>query len=309
MKKTSYLIATILLMIGVLVACGDNGGGTKAFPTVTVQASANTEMTVMPTETPTPEPTSTPTPSLTPTPTPIPHKEPGDFDPKDFFKDVVFCGDSLIHLYRYRAGPSTHPEIFGDRNASEWLTKTSYCARIAVKDVKSLPPSYQACCPTYRGAQVNLWDAIPLTGKTRVFMFFGLNDIGMTLVDGFITNYIALIEHIKETTPDAKFYIMSITPMRKDMQTVGRLCNDNIHKANARLQQMCEENGWTYVDVASGLCDANGNLIIYKDGKAISDGSNVHLTAYGYLFWDEALEKLAREELLKEYYEKAAQGE
>ena len=308
MKKTSYLIATILLMIGVLAACGDKVNGTKAFPTAVERVSRETEVTATPTSTPTPTPTSTPTPTLTPTPTPIPHKEPEDFDPKDFFKDAVFCGDSLMHLYRFRAGPSTKPEIFGDRNTSEWLTKTSYCVRIAVKDVKSLHAGDRACCPTYRGEQVNLWDAIPLTGKTRVFLFFGPNDIGISLVDGFIENYKALIEHIKETTPNAKFYVMSVTPMRKDMQFIGRLDNANIHKANERLQQMCEENGWGYVDVASDLCDANGHLILYKDGMSISDGSNVHLTAYGYTYWDTVLEKLAREELLKEYYEEASRG-
>ena len=172
-----------------------------------------------------------------------------------------------------------------------------------MKDVKTLYPGDQACCPKYRGERVNLWEAIPETGKTRVIMFFGPNDIGITLVDGFIDNYKALIEHIKETTPNAKFYILSITPMRKDMQFIGRLCNDNIHKANERLKEMCDENGWTYVDVESELCDANGDLILFKNGKAISDGTNVHLTSDGYEFWNSQLEKLAREELQKEYYE------
>jgi len=302
MKKQVYLTAVLLLVIGALSACSGKGSGTS--PTVTKQISAGVdEITEQPTDTPTPEPTATATPSPSPTPTPIPHKELSDFDPKDFFKDVVFCGDSLLHHFRMRSGPSVKPEVFGDRNLSEWLTIGSYCVRIAVKDVKTLHAGDQACCPKYRGERVNLWDAIPQTGKTRVIMFFGPNDIGITLVDGFIDNYKALIEHIRETTPNAKFYILSVTPMRKDMQFIGRLDNANIHKANERLKEMCEENGWTYVDVESELCDANGNLLLYKDGKAISDGTNVHLTTDGYAFWTDQLEKLAREELLKEYYE------
>ena len=302
MKKTAFLITAIVLAAGVLISCsGSNAGRVN-------QASAEsettpTEVTATGTPTPSPSPSPSPTPSATPTPTPIPVKELSDFDPKEFFKDAVFCGDSLLHHFRFRAGPSVKPEIFGDRNTSEWLTIGSYCVRIAVKDVKTLYPGDQACCPKYRGERVNLWEAIPQTGKTRVIMFFGPNDIGITLVDGFIDNYKALIEHIKETTPNAKFYILSITPMRKDMQFIGRLCNDNIHKANERLKEMCDENGWTYVDVESELCDANGNLILYKNGKAISDGTNVHLTSDGYEFWNSQLEKLAREELQKEYYE------
>ena len=301
MKKTVYLIAAILVVAGILSGCGDKGKGKENVPTAVERGSAGTDVTAAPTSTPTP--TLTPTPTFTPTPTPIPHKELSDFDPKDFFKDVVFCGDSLLLHYRDRGGPAVKPEIFGDRNTSEWLTIGSYCVRIAVKDVKTLYPGDQACCPRFRGERVNLWDAIPASGKTRVVMFFGPNDIGVTLVDGFIENYKTLIEHIKETTPNAKFYILSVTPMRKDMQYYGRLDNANIHKANERLQEMCEENGWTYVDVESGLCDANGNLILFKDGKAISDGTNVHITADGYIFWNDQLEKLAREELMKEYYE------
>ena len=160
-----------------------------------------------------------------------------------------------------------------------------------------------ACVPKRGGEPVNLWNAIAWSGKTRVIMFFGLNDIGWTGIDWFITNYKAVIANIKWASPNAKFYILSITPMRKDMEVGDRLCNEKIHQANERLKEMCEENGWTYVDVASKLCDPEGNLILeLPDGTKISDGTNVHLTKAGYVFWDEALEQLAREELRKEYY-------
>ena len=111
MKKQVYLTAVLFLVIGALSACSGKGSGT--YPTVTKQISAGVdEITEQPIDTPTPEPTATPTPSPSPTPTPIPHKELSDFDPKDFFKDVVFCGDSLLHHFRMRSGPSVKPEVF-----------------------------------------------------------------------------------------------------------------------------------------------------------------------------------------------------
>ena len=113
-----------------------------------------------------------------------------------------------------------------------------------------------------------------------------------------------MIEKIKEAVPDAKFYILSITPIREDMQVPGKLCTENINKANVALEKMCADNGWTYVDVAENLRDENGHLILaLPDGTKLSDGTNVHLTKAAYAFWDEALENLAREELRKEYYE------
>ena len=207
-----------------------------------------------------------------------------------------------MHLYRFRGGPTTQPEIFGDRYASVWLTITNYCIRLAVKDVKKLYAGDAACVPKYRGERVNLWDAVPQTGKKRVMLFFGLNDIGVTGVDKFVADYQAVIEHIRENAPDVKFYVLSITPMRKDKQD-GMLDNKKIRLANEKIKAMCEENGWTYVDVATDLTDANGNLILVKNGKSLSDGSNVHLTNAGYVYWDNVLEQLAREELKKEYYE------
>lgn len=303
MKKPFYLITTIILSVCVLCAC--SGKGTTA--TITEPTIAEPTVTPHPTEPPaTPTPTPSPLPTLTtaptPTPTPEPIKELSEFDPKEFFADVVCCGDSLLHLYRFRGGPTNRQEIFGDRYTSDWLTITNYCIRLAVKDVKTLYPGDAACVPKYRGERVNLWDAIPLCGKKRVMMFFGLNDIGVTGVDKFVTDYQAVIEHIRETSPDVKFYILSITPMRKDKQD-GMLDNKKIRNANEKLKAMCEENGWTYVDVASDLTDENGNLILTRNGKSLSDGSNVHLTNAGYVYWDNVLEQLAREELRKEYYE------
>ena len=300
MKKPGYLIVIIILAVGVLSACAGKGNHT---PTIAEPSEATITATPEPTATPTPTPTPSPsmTPTPTPTPTPEPIKELSEFDPKDFFSDVVFCGDSLMHLYRFRGGPTTQPEIFGDRYASVWLTITNYCIRLAVKDVKKLYAGDAACVPKYRGERVNLWDAVPQTGKKRVMLFFGLNDIGVTGVDKFVADYQAVIEHIRDNAPDVKFYVLSITPMRKDKQD-GMLDNKKICLANEKIKAMCEENGWTYVDVATDLTDANGNLILVKNGKSLSDGSNVHLTNAGYVYWDNVLEQLAREELKKEYY-------
>ena len=233
-----------------------------------------------------------------------PLKELSEFDPLDFFKDAVYCGDSCMSHYHWRGNSYEHPEIFGPHNAAVWLANGSYGVQYAHRDISTLTRTEKTYVPKYKGAICNLWDAIPALGKNRVFMFFGLNDIGPTGVDRFIINYKEVIAKIKAVVPDAKFYILSITPMRQDMQVPGKLCNENIMKANDRLVKMCEENGWTFVDVASKLRDANGNMLLkLPDGTQISDGTNVHLMKAAYDFWDEALEKTAREELRKEYYE------
>ena len=321
MKRAGYLITAILLSAGILSSCGGKGGQSALTLLSQSSSGAETEGAKQPAATPTVTPTFTPTPTAVtepenptpaafPTPIPDPHEDLSFYDPLDFFKDVVYCGDSNMNLYQWLANYSTHPEIFGKRVPTSWLTMNSYSVRLALKKVDKLTEEEAACVPKFQGQPVNLWDAVAWTGKTRVIMFFGLNDIGWTGIDWFIKNYEAVIANIKWASPNAKFYILSITPMRKDMERGDRLCNEKIREANERLKQMCEENGWTYVDVASKLCDENGDLILeLPDGTKISDGTNVHLTRDGYVFWDEALERLAREELRKEYYERLAAEE
>lgn len=234
----------------------------------------------------------------------LPEKDLSEFDTLDFFKDVVYCGDSCMNFYQWNGNSSVKPEIFGKRDAKAWFASNSYAVRYAVVDVSNLSDTEKTYVPKYNGSPSNICDVLPTLGKKRVFMFFGLNDIGPSGVDGFISNYTVLVKKLEGLMPDAKFYIMSVTPMREEKQVPGKLCTENIIKSNEGLVKMCAENGWTYVDVASKLCDENGHLLPeLPDGTKLSDGTNVHLTKGAYAFWDEALENLAREELRKEYYE------
>ena len=291
--KKRYLIAAIIPLAAlVFSACGNDKS-----PTPKPASIKSTEVPEAPTVLE--ETTKEPEPQKAPVELDL-----SEFDPRDFFKDVVYCGDSCMNFYKWEGNSYVNPETFGPLDTKVWLASNSNAVRYAVIDVDDLSSSEKAYIPKFNGEPCNLWKAIPQLEKNRVMMFFGLNDIGPSGVDGFIENYIAVIEKIKDAVPDAKFYILSVTPMREDKQVEGKLCTENINKANVALEKMCAYNGWTYVDVAENLRDENGHLILaLPDGTKLSDGTNVHLTKAAYAFWDEALENLAREELRKEYYE------
>ncbi len=290
MKKKFFIAATIPLAALVFSACG-NGTPTDR-QAMSIISTENPTVQTAPEEK-TDEPQKAPV-----------ELDLSDFDPRDFFKDVVYCGDSCMNFYRWEGNSSVNPEIFGPLDATAWLASNSNAVRYAVLNVSELSKIEKTYVPKYNGEPCNLWEVIPKLNKNRIIMFFGLNDIAPSGVDEFIENYVAVIGKIKEAVQDAKFYILSITPMRKDKQVSGKLCTENINKANEALVKMCADHGWTYVDVASNLRDEEGHLIPeLPDGTKLSDGTNVHLTKAAYAFWDEALENLAREELKKEYYE------
>lgn len=272
-----------------LSACGK----TETTPT-DVPSGTTTNTPAKPTDVPsdvTPSPTDIP---ATPTPV-LPDVTPDDFDPKDFLSDVVYCGDSVLNFYQWQ-GPSRKPAVFGTYSAKSWLVLNSFAARIAVKD------EITASDPTYNGEHVKLWDAIPQIGKKRVFLFFGLNDIGVTGVDKFLENYDTLINKIKATSPDVKFYILAVTPMNAKYEKAdgSGLSNAKIMEADEKLEKYAKENGYGYIDVATPFRDENNAL------KAeFSDGTNVHVKldkdTGPYSLWDQVIEQYAKEQLMEEY--------
>lgn len=253
-------------------------------PTVSAEVTEPPAATNSPTPSETTAPTTTPTPTSTPTPTPAVTAE--DFDAADFFEGALFSGDSVMSHFYWRV-PYYNKETFG---GSTFIAAPSYSLREALREDSEYHPMY-------RGESKPLWENMKIVEPSRILLFFGLNDIGISGVDGFIKNYNAMFQKIREVNPEVKIYILSITPMRADSEK-GALNNANILTANIKLQEFCEENNAGYIDVAAMLQDETGAL-----NTDYSDGTNVHLTKAAYLLWEEVLVQYAKEQLMEEYYE------
>lgn len=299
-KKIVPLTAVGMLLF--LSACGKADDTNSPEQTPTAVPSVAATSTPVPTEAeqapvtdpatapevPTEAPTSTPEPTATtaPTATPTPALTKDNFNGADFLTDAVFAGDSVMSHFYWKV-PVYDKENFGE---SDFLVAVSYSAREALKEVSDIHPMY-------KGEQRPIWESMKLIGPKRVFLFFGLNDIGVSGVEGFAENYKTLIGNVREAVPEAKLYVISTTPMRADCEGKN-LNNANITAANGLMQAYCAENNIGYIDVASLLMDDTGAL-----NTEYSDGTNVHLTTPAYEMWRDALLDYGREVLLKEYYE------
>lgn len=253
-------------------------------PTEVPMPTVALEVTEAPAETASPTPTAIPTPTNTPTPTPAVTAD--DFNAADFFEDSLFSGDSVMSHFYWRV-PYYDKETFG---GSTFIAAPNYSLRAAL-DVNS------ELHPMYKGESKPIWENMKIVEPSRVFLFFGLNDIGITGIDKFIENYGAILQKIREVNPEVKVYILSMTPMRADSETKA-LYNAKISETNVRIQEFCEENGVGYIDVATILKDETGAL-----NMKYSDGTNVHLTKDAYLLWKEVLVQYAKEQLMAEFYE------
>ena len=205
----------------------------------------------------------------------------------NYFQGAYVTGDSVAYgfqLYANRQkGSSAILQNLG------FLTRGSFSAHNAFMAI-----SKKSVHPTYQGAQHFIWDSLQMVGAKHVFMFFGLNDLNIGGVDSTVDYYVRLINQIRAVNPDIAFTIISTTPMYQGSEK-GKLTNTNIDALNARMQALCTENGWGYLDIASHLKTANGTLA----AQYCSD-HYVHETNAAYAIWLQCFHDYAQEKLLAE---------
>lgn len=196
-----------------------------------------------------------------------------DEELRNYYGSSVFIGDSIMLGFRnYSAKQKTFVHDI------QFLAVGSYGANNAMKPVKG-----SNVHPTYKGKKYQLWDAIPLTGRTRAFILLGMNDLAVLGLEGARDKYKELIDKILETSPDLEIHIISVT---YTLEGEGKkvLNNTNIAEYNTLLLEMALDNGWGYIDLCTPISDGKGNLA----ESCCSDGF-VHLTKAAYTLWESSL--------------------
>lgn len=192
---------------------------------------------------------------------------------RSYFDDAAFVGDSIsLKLSYYQASTSA-------LGKAQFFASGSLSAANALWDVsdKSVHPSYQ-------GTKSRVEDCVAMSGAKKLFIMLGMNDIGIYGLEGSIENYKELLGLIIEKSPGIEVFVQSMTPMAASSTSKSsKLNNDKIKEYNALLLEMCKENGWYFLDVASVMYDGAGYL---KDSYC-SDLSSMgmHFTNEGCDAW------------------------
>ena len=196
-----------------------------------------------------------------------------------YYKDSVFVGDSIMVGFRNYCMKKEEESFV---KGIQFLAVGSYSAFNAAKPVKG-----DNVHPLYKGKKYQLWDAIPLMNTKRVFILLGMNDISILGLEGARDQYKEVIDKIVEACPDVEIHILSTTYTLKG-KGGGKLNNENLAKYNELLQEMAEENGWGYMDIATPISDGKGNLA----AEYCSDDF-VHLSSAAYDIWETELREYA----------------
>lgn len=170
-----------------------------------------------------------------------------------YFSDAVFIGDSRMQ---------------GFRNASG-ITQGTFLTSVGMSldTMKS-----EAVIPSGDGQNITVAAALSGAKYGKVYIMLGANDLGEYDWDSFRDGFISCVSRFQELQPDAQFYICSCVYVEESKVTTGSYVNnENVDKLNSILLDICEQQGYGYLDLNEILSDGYGSLI----AGASSDG--VHL--------------------------------
>jgi len=132
--------------------------------------------------------------------------------------------------------------------------------------------------------KLTLEEAMALNrGKFRkIYIMFGLNEMGWADESTFDNAYYQLIDMLKYYQPEAVIYVQSIINVTKSKsQTSNVFNNENISRRNEALKVVAEKEHVAYLDLNSVFTDEEGNLPEYY----ASDGIHI-MQKYMYIWVD-----------------------
>ena len=275
-RKRRRLLLTICITVAVLIAVSLGALALRNTPVLALEPPAPVAATPAPTPVPTPEPTPAPTPSPTPEPTPEP-VPPFDFTQpapesqaaaEDYFSDAVFLGDSRTDGFRLYSGVRGADFLAYKALMVFEITGTHGVERkkIPVGDTK-----------------MTVLDALSKQQYGKVYLMFGVNELGWNKSQDFYDAYAQLIDEVRAIQPDSIIYIEAIIPVNPEKCKASKspyyVTNDKIVAYNELLKAVAADKHAVYVDLAAALSDENGVL----PADATKDG--IHMNRAYYEKW------------------------
>lgn len=204
--------------------------------------------------------------------------------PISFFDKAVFIGDSIsltLESYCGASGALGNAQFLcaGSMSPSNMLTG-------------KILPEY----PKGSGQKPPIEDSVATCGAKVVYVMLGMDNIAYGL-EKSTGDYVTILNNIMAKNPDVQIIVQSVTPMAETSTSfTDKLNNDAINAFNAKMQEICQQNRWYYLNVAEKFKDENGFLILDYCSDKTSMG--MHFTYDGAKVWVNYLKYHIPEDLL-----------
>ncbi|MBQ9360726.1 MAG: hypothetical protein IJT96_06790 [Lachnospiraceae bacterium] len=159
----------------------------------------------------------------------------------DYFTDACFIGDSRVKgLGLYSDLPAVNYGTVGMQLYRIFDKKviSTDMGKVTIPEMLAVEPKY---------------------GK--IYMKFGLNEMGWGNDEMFANYYYGLIDYLKAVQPDAILYVMGLIHVTEGEEQRSSLYNnDAINKRNELLRQIAEDEHVYYLDLNEVFTDEYGRL-------------------------------------------------
>ena len=170
-----------------------------------------------------------------------------------YFSDALFLGDTRVQCL----------DLYGVGNFKTLLYGTSINVSNAL--------SYD--CKSSDGTDGTPNDKVLLNNYGKIYLNFGINELGWPNSDSFATNYRLLVEELKAKCPDSVIYICNIMPISRLRDGKNQyVTNDRIKSYNILLQTVAEDTKTYYLNCYESIVDEEGFL----PAELNSDGINLY---------------------------------
>ena len=201
-----------------------------------------------------------------------------------FFDRAVFIGDSVSLTLE------SYCKANGALGGAKFLCAGSMSASNMLSGI--ILPEY----PKGSGQKPAIEESVAACGADVVYVMLGMDNIAYG-VDRATGDMVKILTNITERNPEAQIIIQSVTPMADSSTSYSDKLNNNLINAyNQRMQELCEEHRWYYLNVAEVFKDENGCLI--KDYCSDYGKMGMHFTYAGAEIWVNYLKTHVPEALL-----------
>lgn len=171
--------------------------------------------------------------------------------------------------------------FLGDSNTARMYRIFNYCSYDnAIGSVGMSGKSLATyACVQFQGysGYKTMPEAVALMQPRRVILTFGTNDLSSSYsASSFASDYAKGIKAVQDAYPSVDIIVNAIPPLGQQHSNQN-LTQTQVDEYNKALVQMCQDNGWKFLNSAEVLKDASTGYA--KSGYVAGDG--IHLTEDG----------------------------
>ena len=205
-----------------------------------------------------------------------------------WFDDSVMVGDSIaggLNMYVTKERAS-NPSFLGNMRIVGVSGLTLQKALSG--ETKEYPAEV-----LFRSRFMTISEVVEITQSKRLFLMMGVRDLEWYSPDRLVDIYGKIISLVKADHPDLKIYVHSIMPTLKSFAMgIENMDYPTQKETNEKLRAFCEENGYTYIELADYVRDEDGFLKYEYSGPDYS----FHPNDLAKAIWVKQLRCCARDE-------------